>query len=81
VKKIYKWIDMILTGLVAMVVVAVVEAMSCASACPNRIYDVQLEAINVPGDAVAIERSAYIYANSCTTCELQVVVIHTAIMP
>lgn len=67
-KKALKWIGISIGSLIAIVVLAAVGLSLSANARMDKTYDVEPAVVDIPGDAAAIERGAYIYSASCAGC-------------
>lgn len=69
-KKVLKWIGIILAGLIGLLVVAVVVLYALASYRMNRTYEVQAAAISIQNDEAALERGKYLVENVsvCLEC-------------
>lgn len=69
-KKVLKWIGMIVGGLLGLSVVAVVILLAITSYRLNRRYSPPPEAVNVPNDQASISRGKYLVENlsTCTGC-------------
>ena len=67
-KKIFKWIAIVIGSLVAVVAVAAIGLSFSANARLNKTYTVQPAPLDIPVEAAAIERGAYIYSTTCAGC-------------
>lgn len=67
-RKVFKWIGIILGSLLTLLVVALVSMYAISSFRLNRTYKVQPESIVIPEDASAVGRGAYLYASNCAGC-------------
>ena len=67
-KKVLKWIGIVLAGIVGIVIVAVIGLSVSANSRINKAYQVTPAAVNIPDDAAAIKRGAYIFSTSCAGC-------------
>jgi mono/diheme cytochrome c family protein len=67
-RKIIKWIAIVLGVLLALVVVAVGALYLSGSSRLNKTYELEPEAVSIPNDATAIGRGAYLYASTCAGC-------------
>lgn len=67
-KKVFKWIGIILVGLIGILAIAVAGFSISTNARLNKTYEVQPAAVSIPEDAAAIERGSYIYRTSCAGC-------------
>jgi len=65
-KKVFKWIGIILGGLVGIIIIALFGFSTSANGRVNKIYDV--EPITIPENSSTIDRGEYIYASSCAGC-------------
>lgn len=66
-RKLLRWIGLILGGLLAVLVLAFVVLSIIGSARINRSYDVQIESIDIPTDAAAVARGEHI-AEAMSLC-------------
>jgi cytochrome c553 len=66
-KKVLKWIGIIVAGLIGLVVIIVVGAWGSAQYRMNRTYNIAVEELTIPSDSATIERGGYL-ANSVSTC-------------
>lgn len=69
-KKVLKWIGIILAGLVGLILVAAVVIFAVASLKLNRTYNVEAAAVAVPEDEVALQRGEHLVraVAGCTGC-------------
>jgi mono/diheme cytochrome c family protein len=67
-KKILKWIGIVIGGLVAIGAVAAIGLSFSANTRLNKTYTVQTASLAIPIEAAALERGAYIYSTSCAGC-------------
>jgi mono/diheme cytochrome c family protein len=67
-KKVLKWIVIVIGGLVAVVAVAAIGLSFSATTRLNKTYTVQPAPLVISEDAAAIERGAYIYNTTCAGC-------------
>lgn len=69
-RKILKWIGIVLGGLLALLLIAGVSLYLVARGRLNRNYDVQVEAITVPADEASLERGRHLVetVSDCTGC-------------
>jgi cytochrome c553 len=67
-KKVLKWVGIVLGGLVALLVVAAVVLYILGSGRLNKTYDIQPEAITIPTDEAAIARGRHL-VKALTFCE------------
>jgi len=67
-KKVLKWIGIVLAGLVGILIVGVIGISISANSRMNKTYNVEPVAVTIPEDRKAIERGEYIYAASCAGC-------------
>ena len=68
-KKVLKWIGIVLGLLVGLVVLAVVVVYVITEARLNKTYTFQVEPVSIPTDAAAIERGRRVAAiRLCTDC-------------
>jgi mono/diheme cytochrome c family protein len=69
-KKVLKWIGIILASLIGLLVIAVVVMYAMANYRMNRTYDVQVEAIPIHNDEATLERGKYLVENVsvCLEC-------------
>ncbi|MEJ2600168.1 MAG: c-type cytochrome [Anaerolineales bacterium] len=67
-KKVLKWIGIVLGGLVALLLVAAVVLYILGSARLNKTYDIQPEAITIPTDEAAIARGRHL-VEAVTFCK------------
>lgn len=70
-RKVLKWIGIVLVGLVGLIVLAVVILNIVASTRLNRTYDVEAEAITIPDDDASLARGEYLATNFCAECHGQ----------
>ena len=70
IRKILKWIGIVVGSLVALLVVAVLVLLLLGSRRVNKNYDIQVASIPIPTDAVAIERGRHIVETIglCSEC-------------
>ncbi len=72
IRKILKWIGIVLGGLIGLLIVAFVVLMITGGARANKTYDIPVATISIPTDAEAIQRGehlAVIYI--CTDCHTE----------
>lgn len=67
-KKILKWVGIVLAGLVGIIIVAVVGLSVSANTRLNKTYNVEPAPVAIPDDESAIERGEYIFASTCAGC-------------
>jgi cytochrome c553 len=71
-KKVLKWIGIVLGGLVSLLVIAVVVLYALGSARLNKTHDIQAEAIAIPTDDAALARGEHLVDVSlCRFCHGQ----------
>jgi cytochrome c553 len=70
VKKVLKWIGIVLGGLVVLLVIAVASLYLVARGRLNRDYEVQVEAITIPTDEASLARGQHLVetVSDCTGC-------------
>ena len=66
-KKVLKWIGIILVSLVGLLMVAAGVSYGIGSARLNKSYDIQVEAITIPTDETAVARGRHL-AQAVTLC-------------
>jgi cytochrome c553 len=72
IKKVLKWIGIILGGLVGLLVVAFVVLYFVGSAKANQTYELPVESISIPSDAASIERGKHMaMVILCTRCHTE----------
>ena len=59
-RKIFKWIGIVLGGLVGLLALALIILFVVGGAKANKKYDIPGEAISIPTDAEAIQRGEHI---------------------
>lgn len=69
-RKVFKWIGIVLGGLVGLVILAVVILYAMAASRLNKNYDIQVESISIPSDDAALERGEHLVevVSGCTEC-------------
>jgi mono/diheme cytochrome c family protein len=67
-RKILKWIGIVLGVLIGLIVLAVVVLNIVASRRLNRTYDVEAEAIAIPSDDDSLARGEYLATTLCSEC-------------
>jgi mono/diheme cytochrome c family protein len=67
-KKIFKWIGIVLGVLSVLVIVLAGSMFAMGSAQLTKTYDVQPGMVTIPKGEEALERGAYLYAASCASC-------------
>lgn len=67
-KRILKWIGIVLGGIVGLLIVVVVAMIVISTSRLNKTYDVQPAAVAIPDDAAAIARGQYLVSTGCTGC-------------
>lgn len=67
-RRVLKWIGIILGGLVGLVILAAIVLYIIASVRLNRTYEIEPEAVAIPTDKVAIERGRHWVRVHCTSC-------------
>lgn len=67
-RKVLKWIGIVLAGLVGLVIVVAGTLFTIGTLRFNKTYNVQPAAVSIPEDAAAIGQGAYLYASSCSGC-------------
>ena len=70
-KKILKWIGIVLGGLVVLVILAAVVLSFVGNARLSKTRDVQAEAITIPTDEVALARGEHLVTVICTGCHAE----------
>jgi len=68
-KKILKWIGIVIAGLIGLLVVAVVLVFVVSNSRTNKTYDIQMEGVAVSADAETIERGRHLaVTRGCVDC-------------
>jgi mono/diheme cytochrome c family protein len=67
-KKLLKWIGIVLGSLVALALLVAVALYAKSRIEFSRKYQVQVEAVSIPGDAASIERGKHLAAFLCAEC-------------
>lgn len=67
-KKILKWIGIVLGGLIGVAVVVAVALYISISLKLAKHYNIQPEAVNIPTDAASIQRGEHLASFTCTDC-------------
>ena len=67
-KKILKWIGIVLGSLIGMVILAVLGLSLGANARLNKTYQIQPEHVNIPADSDAIAEGERLSSFYCTGC-------------
>lgn len=67
-RKVLKWIGIVLGSLVGVMVIAVVGLSISANSRVNKTYNIQPAMVSIPDDAASLERGEYIYSVSCAGC-------------
>ena len=67
-KKVFKWIGIVLGFLIVLVVVFAGVMFFIGNSKLTKIYQVQPATVVIPDNSEAIERGAYLYAASCAGC-------------
>lgn len=67
-KKVLKWIGIIVGGIVGVLIVAFVAMFAIGTSRLNKTYDLQPTPVSASTDAEAVARGAYIVFTSCTGC-------------
>jgi mono/diheme cytochrome c family protein len=67
-KKVLKWVGIILGGLVGVLLLAVVGLSIAGGARLNRTHDIQVESIAIPTDEAAMARGQFLVTTICTGC-------------
>lgn len=67
-KKVLKWLGMVLGGLLVLLVVAAVALSVIGASRLNKTHDVQAENITVPADEAALARGAHLVEVACKSC-------------
>lgn len=67
-KKVLKWIGILLVGFLCIVFVILIGLNISTNIRLNRTYEVTPIKVEIPSDASSIERGAYIYSTSCAEC-------------
>lgn len=67
-KKVLKWIGIVLVGLVGILILAVIGLSVSANSRINKTYEVTPAVVDIPDDIAAIDRGAYIFNTSCAGC-------------
>lgn len=71
-KKVLKWIGIVLGGLVCLLALVVVVLYLIGTSKLNKIYDVPVDAINVPADTQAVARGEHLATIfMCTRCHTE----------
>jgi mono/diheme cytochrome c family protein len=70
IRKILKWIGIVLVSLIGLLVVAFVVLMLIGGARANKIYDVPVETISVPTGAETIQRGGHMALIHCQQCHM-----------
>jgi mono/diheme cytochrome c family protein len=70
-RKVLKWIGIVLGVLVGLIVLAVVALNIAATTRLNRTYDIQAEAITIPDDDASLVRGEYLANAFCAECHGQ----------
>jgi mono/diheme cytochrome c family protein len=72
VKKVLKWIGIVLGGLLGLLALAAVVLYLLGTAKLNKTYDVPVEAVTIPTDAQAVERGKHLATIFiCTRCHTE----------
>ena len=67
-KRVLKWIGIVLGGLIALVVVAAVGLAIAGTSRLNKTYDVQAENVTIPSDEAAVARGEHLANAFCREC-------------
>ncbi len=69
-RKVLKWIGVVVAGLVGLVVLVILGAWGMAFYRINKTYDINVEKITIPTDAASIERGRYLVTamSPCVGC-------------
>jgi mono/diheme cytochrome c family protein len=67
-RKVLKWIGIVLGVLVGLIVLAVIVLNIISMARVNRTYDIEAEAITIPTDDASLARGEYLTQALCTEC-------------
>lgn len=67
-KKVLKWIGIVLAGLVGLLVVAAVVLNIMGGSRLNKTHDIQAESIVIPDDAAALARGEHLVDVGCKSC-------------
>lgn len=67
-RRVLKWIGIVLGVLIVLLVVAVTAFYAMGTSRLNRSYDIQAEAITIPTDDDSLARGAYLVTTVCTEC-------------
>jgi len=67
-RKVLKWIGIVLAGLIGVIVVAAIILSIVGNAKLNETVDVQAETIQIPTDATARERGEHLVKSACVSC-------------
>lgn len=67
-KKVFKWIGIILGGLLAVLLLAVVGLSLVGGAAINRTVEIEPEPITIPADAAAVARGEHLVKAACSSC-------------
>jgi hypothetical protein len=68
VKKVLKWIGIVLGGLVGLSVLALVGLSILGGVCLNETQDIHPEAITIPTDEAALVRGEHLVNVACKSC-------------
>jgi mono/diheme cytochrome c family protein len=67
-KKVLKWIGIVLGGLIGLVVLVVLGMGLAGGARMKKTYEIQPEAIDIPTDADALARGEHLVNVACKSC-------------
>ncbi len=67
-RKVLKWIGIVLGGLVGLILVVVVVLSITANIRINKTHEVQPEVVLIPEDGSSLDRGAYLVNTSCSGC-------------
>lgn len=67
-KKVFKWIGIVLGGLIGLVLLAAVSLYFIGRASVSKVYDIPPSGIVLPADEASLERGKHIVETSCSGC-------------
>ena len=67
-KKIFKWIGIVLGSLISLIVIIAATLFFVGSSRLNKTYDIPVDNIVIPTDAASIERGKHLTETLCTHC-------------
>jgi mono/diheme cytochrome c family protein len=67
-KKVLKWVGIVIGGLLVLIVVAVIGLSISANSRLNKTYDITAETITIPTDPEAIARGEHLADVACRDC-------------